>query len=967
MSRDRFDDIPEAFRRAFEDSNWGRGNGDEDENGGGNGGGNGRRPPYPPRGDGRPFWRNRTFWIFAILIILFLSLSGIVSTYTEWLWFSELEYQAVWLKQWGVQVVSYIIAFIVSSAFLLINWHIARRRAIKTTPPFNPNFLQYPGIKWVINGIGLFMALGFAGSGSARWRDYLRYYYQTDFGVKDPIFGQDISFYLFNLPVYEFIQGWFISILFFTLIGVAAIYAINFLPDIQRGRWEPMKQVALRQHVALVGALWLAVWAAGYWLDIYNLLYSSRGVVFGASYTDMNASLWALRAQMLFIGLAALAVAFNIFRAEWRPAAAMGGLWLATTLLLGGLYPGLLQRYAVEPNEIERERPYIEYNIEYTRLAFGLDKVDSRPFTVGDNLTETDLAENEAILKNIRLWDYRPLQATYQQLQALRTYYQFGEVDIDRYEIDGEQRQVMLATRELNKADLPFSSWVNRNLEFTHGYGLVMNPVNRVTTDGQPEFFIKDLPPKVSIDLVVDRPEIYYGEMTTDAVFVSSGREEFNYPSGDENVYTSYAGEGGVPLDNFLKRLAFAVRLGETNVLLSDEIDSGTKVQFHRQITQRVKQITPFLELDDDPYIVVWNGRLVWMLDAYTFSDQFPYATPSNGINYIRNSAKITVDAYDGTVTYYITDEADPIIQTYARAFPGLFKTLDEMPEGLQAHIRYPEGLFNIQMQQYLKYHMEDVRVFYNQEDKWEIPNELFDVEQQPQPIEPYYVTMPLPGTSEPEYLLIQPFTPAEKSNMIAWAAARNDLPHYGELIVYELPKQELIFGPIQVEGRIDQEPDISQQFSLWNQRGSRIIRGNLLVIPVNDSFLYVEPIYLQSDTSALPELKRVIVASDTRIAMRTTLDDALAALLDAAPSEIVIEDDLETAVDEGTVEVETDTPPPVEAIEVDATVEELIFSANAHFEAAEAAQKAGDWATYGEELEALQRDLEQLKALSGQ
>lgn len=971
MSRDRFDDIPEAFRRAFEDSNWGRGGDDNggDDNGG-NGPGNGR-PPFPPRGgNGRSLWQNRSLWIFAIIILFFLSLSWLVDTYTEWLWFTQLSYQTVWFKQWAVQVASFLITFILAAAVLLGNWHLARRRAVKATPPFNPNFLQFAGLKWLINGMGVFLAFGFAGSGSAHWRDYLRYFYQVDFGTADPIFNKDISFYLFNLPVYEFVQGWFISLLFMTLIGVAAIYAINFLPDIQRGRWQPLQQPALRQHVALVGALLLAVWAVGYWLDIYNLLYSPRGVAVGASYTDMNASIWALRAQLLFIGLAALAAAYNIFRPELRPAVVMGGLWLAATLLLGGLYPGLLQRYAVEPNEIERERPYIAYNIEYTRLAFGLDKVETRLFAIGDNLTEADLAENDALLKNIRLWDYRPLQASYQQLQALRTYYKFNDVDIDRYQIDGEQRQVMLAARELNKADLPFSSWVNRNLEFTHGYGVVMNPVNRATSDGQPEFFIQDLPPRSTIDIEVTRPEIYYGEITTDAVFVGSGREEFNYPSGNENVYASYEGLGGVPLDNFLKRLAFAIRLGETNVLLSDEIDAETRVQFHRQITQRVQKITPFLELDSDPYIVVWNGRLVWILDGYTYSDQFPYATPIGNINYIRNSVKITVDAYDGTVTYYVIDENDPIIQTYARAFPNLFKTLDEMPEGLQAHIRYPEDLFTIQMQQYLRYHMQDVRVFYNQEDRWEIPNELFDTDAQPRPVEPYYVTMPLPGTTEQEYLLIQPFTPAEKSNMVAWVAARNDLPNYGQLIVYELPKQELIFGPIQIEARIDQDPEISQQFSLWDQRGSRIIRGNLLVIPINNTFLYVEPIYLQSGTSALPELTRVILASDRRIVMRTTLDEALTALMDAAPLDIIVEENggivVETAVEEIPA-AEVDTAVPVEAIEVDASVEELIRSANAHFEAAEAAQRAGDWAAYGQEIDALQRDLEQLMRLSGQ
>ncbi len=956
MSRDRFDDIPEAFRRAFEEAGW-----NKEENDGGNG--PGRRPPFPPgNGNGRFFWQNRSFWIFAVVILFLLSLNWIVTTYTEWLWFTQLTYQNVWFKQWALQVVSFVIAFVLATAVLLVNWHIARRRAIRATPSHNPNLLQFGGIKWLINGLALFLAFGFAGTGSANWETFLRYFYRVAFGTVDPIFGHDISFYLFELPVYDFLQGWLLSLLFVTLIGLIAIYALNYLPDIQRGRWQPQSQPTLRQHVALIGALWLGLWAFGYVFDIYKLLYSSRGVVFGASYTDMNASLWALRAQLLFMGLTALALLYNVFRLSLRPLIVSAGLWLAAALLLGGVYPGLLQRYAVEPNEIERERPFIEYNIEYTRLAFGLDKVETRPFGDIRDITQQDLLENDAILKNVRLWDYRPLRDTYKQLQALRTYYQFGEVDIDRYDIDGEQRQVMLAVRELDKANLPFSSWVNRNLEFTHGYGLVMNPVNTITADGQPEFFIKDLPPKISIPLEIDRPEIYYGEMTKDEVFVSSGREEFNYPSGNENVYTNYEGQGGVPLNSYLKRVAFAIRLGETNVLLSDEIDSGTKVQLHRQIRERVQRITPFLELDSDPYIVVWNGRLVWMLDAYTLSRKFPYATPIGNINYIRNAAKITVDAYDGTVTYYITDENDPIIQTYAKAFPNLFHPFSEMPVGLQDHIRYPEGLFTIQMQQYLRYHMEDVRVFYNQEDKWQIPNEIFDTEQQPQPIEPYYVTMPLPGETETEYLLIQPFNPAEKDNMIAWAAARNDIPHYGELIVYKLPKQELIFGPIQVEGRIDQEPEISQQFSLWDQRGSRIIRGNLLVIPINKSFLYVEPIYLQSDTSALPELKRVIVASDTRIAMDTTLDGALIKLLAAAPSAEVV-----TSADGGEEATAVSPTPPTDTIQVDATIEELIQSANAHYNAAEAAQRSGDWAAYGTELEALQRDLAQLMALSGQ
>jgi uncharacterized membrane protein (UPF0182 family) len=715
--------------------------------------------------------------------------------------------------------------------------------------------------------------------------------------------------------------------------------------------------------VAILGGLFLTLWAVGYLFDIYGLLYSPRGVVFGASYTDMNASLWALRAQFLFMILTALVVFFNFFRFSPRPLLISGGLWLAATFLLGGIYPGLLQRYAVEPNEIVREQPFIDHNIHFTRQAFNLDNIEVRPWDNIAVLSQEDLEINEDVVNNVRLWDYRPLQRTYEQLQALRPYYQFSQVDIDRYEIDGEVRQVMLAARELNKENLPAPSWVNRNLEFTHGYGIVMNPVASVTSDGQPEFLIKDLPPQSSIEIQVEQPEIYYGELTHDAVFVGSDREEFSYPSGSENVYTSYKGDGGVLLDSFLKRVAFAIRLGDANVLLSDEIDSDTRVQFHRQVEERVRQITPFLAMDRDPYIVVLDDRLVWIQDAYTVSSKYPYSTPApSGINYIRNSVKIVVDAYDGKVDYYVSDPNDPIIQAYDKALPGLFKSFGEFPPELISHVRYPQDLFDIQGEQYLAYHMTDNRVFYNKEDLWAIPMEIFDGNEQT--MEPYYVYLRLREEVDPEYLLIQPFTPAGKQNMIAWLAARNDPEYYGELVVYELPKQELVFGPLQVEARIDQEPEISQQFSLWDQRGSRIIRGNLLVIPLNDSFVFVEPIYLLSDTSALPELKRIIVATDSRIAMRETLGEALLALLEAEGTEDItaeIEADAEAELGE-----ETAVPTPAAPLPVDASVEELIQSANTHFEAAEAAQKDGDWALYGQELQALNRDLERLMELAG-
>ncbi|MCB8945968.1 MAG: UPF0182 family protein [Ardenticatenaceae bacterium] len=956
-------DIPEVFRRAMKD--W-----EDGGSGGDDGGDNGRnRPPFPR--PVQPFRISRTTWLIALVVVLFLSLSWIVTTYTDWLWFTELGYRSVWLTQWGVRVGSSVVFFVLAAGVLLLNWHIGRLRAIRSTPPHQPQLLQIPGLRWLITGAALVLTLGFSSSGGQMWEEFLLFFNRVPFGAADPVYGYDISFYLFELPIFRFLQGWLVSLLVITLIGLVPIYLLNRLPDIQQGRWQLAQSPEMRRHVAILLVLVLLLWAVGHGLSLFDLLYSPRGVVFGASYTDMNASRWALWVQMIVMVLAVLAALYNVVRLAIRPLLITGALWLAAAIVVGGIYPAVLQRFSVIPNEIELERPYIQYNIDATRLAFGLDKIERRTFELGDPLSEADIIANEAILKNVRLWDYRPLRDTYEQLQALRPYYEFGEIDIDRYEIDGQTRQVMLAARELNKAELPSRSWVNENLEFTHGYGVVMNPVDEVTSDGQPQFFIQDLPPRSRIDLEVTRPEIYYGELTTDNVFVSSGREEFSYPSGNENVYTSYAGTGGVPLDSYFKRIAFAIREGDANILLSNEINTGTRVQFHREIKTRVQMIAPFIYLDDDPYLIVTDdGRLMWMLDGYTVSNRFPYATPMEWpaigrLNYIRNAVKITVDAYNGTVRFYLADPNDPIIRAYDRAFPGLLQPLDEMPADLHSHLRYPEDLFTIQRFQYLVYHMTDVRVFYNKEDQWEIATEVFTTSQSSlsstaeQQMEPYYVLLPLPGETESEYLLIQPYTPAGKDNMVAWLAARNDPEYYGELVVYELPKQELVFGPIQVESRISQEPEISQQFSLWDQRGSSIIRGNLIVMPIEDNFLYVEPIYLRSDTSALPELKRIIVSSDERIIMRETLGEALADLFELPPGEVATIDNEE---EEGE---ETAVPPTTEIPATDLTLDELIQSANAHFEAAEAAQRDGDWATYGAELDALQQDLQQLEALT--
>lgn len=959
-------DIPEVFRRAMEEAGWRT---ERDDDGG-------KRPPrrnVTP--SSRPRGINRTLVIIFLVLLFVFSLGSIASFYTDFLWFGTLGYQDMFSRRLVVRAITFVVAFTVAAAVLLGNWLLARRR----TPPASGDAAatQAAGIgRAVILGAGLFLAFILAMTAAGQWENILLYLNAHPFGLDDPIFNRDVGFYIFTLPVYSFIRGWLIALLGLALIGLLPIYALPNMDVIQRDRRFPFSTPGLRRHAAVLGGLLLLVWATGYVLDIYNLMYSDRGVAYGASYTDMRAVIWALRLQLVFMVLTALALFANAFRPMPALPLVGAGLWLAVTIIAGGAVPGILQRYVVEPNELTLETPYIEHNIALTRRAFNLDTIEVREFGEVDDLQPADLLENEDILRNVRLWDWRPLQQTYRQLQGLRPYYEFNDVDIDRYMIDGQQRQVMIGTRELDKSKLPAPSWVNRNLEFTHGYGIVMNPVNEVTRDGQPQFFIQDFPPQSRIEIEVTRPEIYYGELTSDTVFVSSGRQEFSYPSGDENVYTNYQGSGGVVLDSFLKRLAFAMRLSDPNVLLNDDITNTTRAQFRRQIQDRVRALAPFLILDADPYLVVNDeGRLIWLQDAYTASDHFPYSTPirfveassatvgsggnvgmvaSHTVNYIRNSVKIAIDAYNGSVDFYMSDPDDPIIRSYADAFPGVFQPMANMPADLAAHIRYPEDLYNIQAQQYVTYHMSDVRVFYNKEDLWHVPTEVSN--NQEQVMEPYYVTLALPGSDDPEYLLILPFSPATRNNMIGWMAARNDPDHYGQLIVYELPKQELIFGPIQVEGRIDQEPAISEQFSLWDQRGSNVIRGNLLVLPINTSFLYIEPVYLLSETSALPELKRIVTASNTAVAMAETLGSSLRALAAGSVTPPAV-----------TSEEATSPPATASPIEIPDTLAGLVEAANAHLRAAEDAQRAGDWAAYGRELDALRAILAVLAQATGE
>lgn len=875
--------------------------------------------------------------LVAILILLFLLFMLLSGLYTDLLWFESVGLSSVFWTAIKAKVAVFFGFGLLFLAFFLLNLLVARRLS-GWGGFFLPGQRYYiasrtVNIVLVVVALALSLLNGVAAIG--QWDTVLRYLNQRPFGVLDPIFSQDISFYVFTLPVYRFLRGWLMEVLIFSLLGSAALYLVLQLPSWRRFRLWLTSKAAF--HLAALGALFLLVVAWGYKLSAFELLYSSQGVAFGASYTDVHARLLAYNLSFWAVILCVLLLLGGV--ASRRPwiLAIGGGLWLAVAVGVGGIYPAIMQQFDVQPNELIKEQPYIEHNIERTRHAFGLDKIQEVDFgSIGD-LTADALSEAEPTVKNIRLWDYRPLRDTYAQIQEIRLYYEFVDVDVDRYYLDDTYRQVTLSPREMATQQLQSRTWVNEHLQFTHGYGLVMSPVNVVTPEGLPELLVRDLPPRSVPGLEITRPEIYYGEKTDNYVFVKSTIKEFDYPSGDQNITATYQGTGGVRLDSPLKRAAFAYRFGDVAVILSQYLTPESRVMLYRNIRERVRQVAPFLLFDADPYLVIADGRLVWVQDAYTVTDMYPYSQPyGGGFNYIRNSVKVAIDAYNGDMTFYLVDDKDPLIQTYAAIFPELFTSLEEMPATLRPHLRYPEGLFIIQAQMNNTYHMQDPTVFYNKEDLWAVAHEVYGGNDQP--MEPYYVTMKLPGEENEEFILIQPFTPANKQNMVGWMAARSDGEHYGKLLLYKFPKQELIYGPLQIEARIDQDPTISGQLSLWHQRGSQVIRGNLLVIPIGNSLLYVEPLYLQAETGRLPELKRVIVASGERVLMADSLDTALSGI--GGPPVVTVE---EPQIEEPT------------------GVSELAASALEHYGRAQEYLQEGNWAGYGAELEAMRVDLENL------
>jgi uncharacterized membrane protein (UPF0182 family) len=900
-----------------------------------------------------------------VLLVLFI-FPSIIRLFSDWLWFLQVGFQTVFTTILGTQIISGLVVGIIAFGLIYLNLKIAHRLTRS-----RPVFVRLEGKAHVdigkyVNRLILPASLifGFFTGLIAQnnWQTVLQYFNATSFGTSDPIFGRDISFYFFSLPLLKLLIGIGFWIVIVSLIGVVLIYFIRgaiLLPkkilelatgglSTDRQSIKGLKDKGSKIHVSLLLAfIFLLLALRAYFIRIPDLLYSTTGPFVGASFTDIHATLPILKIIATVSLLGVILALLNIYRPTYRFILLAFGLYFVASLV-GGFYPIFIQKFIVVPNELTKESPYIAHNIAGTQAAWGLDRVEKRDLSAETALTMEDIKNNELTIKNIRLWDREPLLDTFSQIQEIRTYYDFISVDNDRYMIDGEYRQVMLSPRELNSESLPHRTFINERFTFTHGFGLTLGPVNQVTEEGLPVLFIKDLPPVSTIKSInVSRPEIYFGELSSDYVFVKTKAQEFDYPKGEENVFTTYEGDGGVKIDSLFKKILFAIRFSSLKILLSGDLTPESQILYYRNIKERVNKVLPFLRLDSDPYLVVTDeGKLKWIYDVYTESSYYPYAqNVEDGINYMRNAVKVVIDPYDGKMQFYIADEKDPVISTYAKIFKGVFLPLSQMPQDLKMHLRYPEDIFAYQTELYRTYHMEQPQIFYNKEDVWEIPR--IANEKGKDPIMRHLI-MKLPGELKEEFILMIPFTPRQKDNMSAWMVARSDGEQYGKLVVYRFPKQRLVFGPKQMINRINQDPEISRQISLWDQRGSEVIQGNLLVIPIEESLLYVRPLYLRAEGGKIPELKRVIVAYENKIVMEETLDVALQKIFggeELEPTELPKE------------EAEL----PKAEMEVLETKEDLARRAKEHFDKANEAQREGDWATYGEELRKLGEILEQL------
>ncbi len=929
-------------------------------------------------------------WTFlGLALVTFIFFSSIVSLITDWWWYQEVGFTEIFIKSLVAKIIVGTVAGIIAAIFLLTNLNFAVRSKIPWMAAIPESLVGKPltldnrmvGKLGIILSLLITLFIGLVSSSS--WHDVLKFLSSTPFGQKDPLFAADVSFYVFSLPVFSLALGLIKTIILISLIGCGAIYILrgslnlsSFFPKIDLSKLtgkpegliiRPLRdqtEPKARLHISILLALFLTTIAVGTYLSLFNLLTGQNGPVFGAAFTDANVMVPILRVSVFVYGLAAILALF--YGVSGKIAPLFGAIFL--TVIVGfasSVIPSIFQKLVVAPNELTKETPFIKYNIEATNKAYGLDRVEEREISADKPITASDIAANNLTVKNVRLWDRAPLLSTFSQIQEIRTYYEFTSVDNDRYTIDGEVRQIMLSPRELASDSLPNKNWINERLTFTHGYGVAGGPVNQVTPEGLPVLFVKDLPPKSEVkELEISRPEVYYGEIPNEYVIVKTKSKEFDYPKGEENVYTTYTGVGGVEINSPLRRFFYALRFSSLKLFLSSDVTKESRILYYRNIKERVLKIAPFLKLDRDPYLVIAEGKMYWILDAYTSTDHYPYSqqlslngSPSTSlrVNYIRNSVKAVVDAYDGTIKLYQADLDDPIIKTYTKIFPKTFLPLSEMPKSLTSHLRYPEDIFTLQTAIYTTYHMDDPQIFYNKEDQWEIPAISTSNKEQTggrgESMAPRHLIMKLPGEKIEEYILMLPFTPRAKDNLSAWMVARNDGEQYGKLVVYRFPKDKLVFGPKQIIGRINQDAEVSRQISLWDQRGSQVIQGPLLVIPIEESLVYVRPLYLKAEAGKIPELKRVIVAYENKIAMEETLEAGLAKIF-------------------GTAESGQAKPSGVFARiaptgEADMTKEGLLQQATQSYEAAIRAQREGDWGRYGEEIKRLGEILSKLSLRS--
>ena len=903
----------------------------------------------------------RLGWVIAIVIFAILIFGGaLVRFYTDWLWFGEVGYRSVFWKVFTSQLQLGLVTGILFFVIVYSNLLLARRFAPPIPSRYRENELRIRMGRVARRGLGLLLFVGtlaasilVALAARSYWLSYEMFLHPSQFADVDPVFHRNIGFYVFQLGFLQYVYG----LLFFTIvvaaIATAAVHYIDRAIEVLAG--IPTFAPHVKAHLSLLLAAALFVKAWGYKLATYNLLYTQSSFMYGAGYADVHARLLALKVLFVVAIVAGVLALVNIYRRGIALPAAALLILIGASLVMGAIYPSFVEQVYVKPNQVALETPYMRHNIKFTRDAFNLGKIQELNFPALTNLAAQDIQNNRATINSIRLWDYRPIQSTYTQLQALWQYYEIPNVDVDRYTINGEIRQVTLAARELSPGVATRAgTWVNQHFQYTHGYGAVMSPVNRATSEGLPEFFVEDIPPTSNVGININRPQIYFGEEASGYVVVNSQTQEFDYPSEPQPVYTRYAGKGGIPVASYWRRLAFSWRFGDVNLILKNPMSDKSRLMFRRRIEERIRAIFPFVYYDPDPYLVISDGNLYWMWDAYTVSRRYPYSqpypiAPDAEVNYMRNALKIVIDAYSGTVDYYVADPTDPMVQTYGKIFPGVFKPMDQMPAGLRAHIRYPELMFATQTDVLRTYHMDDPQVFYIRGDLWDIPNEIVGTASEEQPMEAYYIVMKLPEDANESYLVMRPFTPHNKNNMVAWMAAKCGPEDYGKIVLYEFPKDKLVYGPSQIESRVNQDPAISSQLTLWNQVGSRVNRGNLLVIPIEKSLIYVEPLYLQAETSKIPELTRVIVAYGNRVVMELTLEAALTRIFGgkAAPA----------APSAPSVTVPSQAP--------SSEVQALANQAAQELQKAQELARNGDWAGYGDQLTKLQQTLKQLQQAS--